>query len=46
MKNKKGHNWKARQVVEATVIENPSQKVSIILKVSLKLRGSRYKARS
>ncbi|XP_026687448.1 probable ATP-dependent RNA helicase kurz [Diaphorina citri] len=29
MKNKKGHNWKARQVVEATVIENPSQKVSV-----------------
>lgn len=27
MKKKKGHNWKARQNVEATVIENPSEKV-------------------
>lgn len=27
MKKKKGHNWKARQNVEATVIENPSDKV-------------------
>lgn len=27
MKKKKGHNWKARQNVEATVIENPSEQV-------------------